>query len=188
MSCDNIRIRPMTEADLPLVINYWQSRTHEQLLKMGVDQQKLEEVNLPVFLQEQLALPLESKQSYWLIWLLVNEINNEETPIGHSNVGKLQVGKEAYMHLHLWDTHLRQKGLGQELVKASLKHYFQILQLEILYCEPNALNEAPNKTLQKVGFEFVKNYVTIPGFINFEQPINRYEMSRERFQSLYGEI
>jgi [ribosomal protein S5]-alanine N-acetyltransferase len=35
--------------------------------------------------------------------------------------------------------------------------------------------------LAKVGFTFVKKYVTVPGVINFEQEVNRWHMSREHF-------
>jgi hypothetical protein len=35
--------------------------------------------------------------------------------------------------------------------------------------------------LAKVGFTFVKKYVTVPGIINFEQEVNRWQMSREQF-------
>ena len=44
------------------------------------------------------------------------------------------------------------------------------------------MNPAPNKTLARVGFEFVKEYVTVPGSINFEQPVNRWEMTREKYK------
>jgi RimJ/RimL family protein N-acetyltransferase len=60
------------------------------------------------------------------------------------------------MHLHLWYPDKRIKGMGVQLVKKSLPYFFNNLHLKTLYCEPYALNPAPNKTLPKVGFEFVK--------------------------------
>ena len=44
--------------------------------------------------------------------------------------------------------------------------------LENLYCEPYALNLAPNGTLLKLGFKLVKQYETTPGSINFYQKVN----------------
>lgn len=38
-------------------------------------------------------------------------------------------------------------------------------------------NPAPNKTLKKAGFELVKEYVTTPGPINFEQPVKLWCLS-----------
>ena len=83
------------------------------------------------------------------------------------------------MHLHLWQTDVRQKGLGTAFVKMTLPYFFEHLQLQKIYCEPYSGNPAPNKTLEKVGFRFVKTYTTTPGWINFEQPVNLWEIGRD---------
>jgi RimJ/RimL family protein N-acetyltransferase len=105
-------------------------------------------------------------------------------PIGHSNINKIVFGEEAFMHLHLWRPDIRQQGMGRNLVMQTLPFFFENYQLKTLYCEPYALNLAPNKTLEKIGFIFVKQYVTTPGWLNFEQPVNLWEMSRARYISL----
>jgi hypothetical protein len=58
------------------------------------------------------------------------------------------------------------------------------IPLKKLFCEPYALNPAPNKTLEKIGFEFVKEYITTPGWINFEQPVKLWMMDFEKFKTL----
>jgi len=87
------------------------------------------------------------------------------------------------MHLHLWNKDVRKKGYGTRFVKLSLPYFFGNYQLKKLFCEPYALNPAPNKTLEKAGFEFIKEYTTIPGFINFEQPVCLWEMRFEKFKT-----
>ena len=64
------------------------------------------------------------------------------------------------MHLHLWKSSVRQKEADAALVKLTLPFFFENLRLKDLFCEPYALNPAPNKTLAKTGFEFVKEYIT----------------------------
>jgi len=32
--------------------------------------------------------------------------------------------------------------------------YFEVLELERLYCQPNAFNVAPNRTCQRAGFRY----------------------------------
>jgi len=91
------------------------------------------------------------------------------------------------MHLHLWHSTQRQKGLGAELVKLTLPYYFNKLKLKKLYSEPYALNPAPNKTFEKLGFELMKEYITIPGYLNFQQPVKQWLLTRERFNELYGD-
>jgi RimJ/RimL family protein N-acetyltransferase len=104
-----------------------------------------------------------------------------DQPIGHCNVNKIIFGEEAYMHLHLWQNNTRQKGMGATLVKKSIPFFFKNLKLKRLYCEPYALNPAPNKTLEKIGFQLVKEYVTVPGYLNFEQPVKRWELTYNKY-------
>jgi len=105
-------------------------------------------------------------------------------PIGHSNVNDVIYGQQATMHLHIWQSANRQKGIGSTLISKSLPFYFEQLQLKKLFCEPYALNPAPNKTLKKIGFELLKNYRTTPGGINFEQEVNRWVLTKERYLQL----
>ena len=85
------------------------------------------------------------------------------------------------MHLHLWNSKFRLKGVGTKMVNNSLPYFFNILKLKKIYSEPYALNPAPNKALEKIGFNFVKTYTTTPGSLNFEQTVNRWEMTLEDF-------
>ncbi|MUV02499.1 hypothetical protein GN157_02150 [Flavobacterium rakeshii] len=55
--------------------------------------------------------------------------------------------------------------------------YFNNLKLKKLYCQPNAFNPSPNKTLEKAGFRFVKEYITTPGSITFEQAVKLWEIN-----------
>jgi hypothetical protein len=43
-----------------------------------------------------------------------------------------------------------------------------------LFCEPNAFNVAPNRTLQRAGFKYVKTHMTVPGLLNFHQAVTRW--------------
>lgn len=174
-------VRELTVDDIPSILNYWETRSDENLIKMGCDIQKVRSFNSSEYssmLMTQLALPYEQRTVYFVIWMY------NDQPIGHSNMGKIQFGEEGTMHLHIWDTYNRQRGIGQEMVKKSLALYFQNFQLKRVICEPNALNEAPNKTLSRVGFEYIKDYQPEPGFFNFPHIQSRWEMSRERFESL----
>jgi RimJ/RimL family protein N-acetyltransferase len=175
MKNPNISVRELRESDIQLILGYWNNSTPGHFVSMGVDVSKIPagEV-LAERLREQLSLSFENKKAYCLIW----EFNGR--PIGHSNVNPIIFGEEAYMHLHIWEASTRRTGLGVQLVRMTLPFFFKNLQLKKLYCEPYALNPAPNKTLEKVGFDFVKEFVTVPP-VGFEQLVMRWEMSREKF-------
>lgn len=173
---NNPHVREATLQDYPSIINYFLEAPVPFLRQMGADERKLPSyTNWLTLLTENHALRLEEKRFYYLIWELEGEA------IGHSNINKIKFGEEAYMHLHLWENTSRQKGLGTLFVKKSLPHFFETFQLKRLCCEPYALNPAPNKTLENVGFSFIKQYETTPGWINFPQLVNNWCMKVEAF-------
>ncbi len=171
-----LRVRELESVDIDLIMDYWFSADKEYLEQMGADINKLpSKIQFRKMLLEQLKLPLPEKKSYALIW----ELNGK--PIGHSNVNNIKYGRQATMHLHLWEVGNRKRGLGTELIKKSLSFYFGNLKIKTLICEPYALNTAPNKTLNNVGFDFIKKYRTFPGSLNFEQEVNRWELTWDSY-------
>lgn len=171
-----ITIHPLAQIDIPQLVNYWTNSSDEHLLAMGVDLSKRPNPSqLTAVLTQQLTLPIEKRQAYCTVWKLDGQA------IGHSNTNPTQYGNHAYIHLHIWTAGNRKKGLGKELLKLSIQHFFEELELQTLYCQPYALNPAPNKTLKKIGFSFVKEYTTTPGSINFEQPVKLWELTKDQY-------
>jgi RimJ/RimL family protein N-acetyltransferase len=171
-----LSVREMRSGDIEHIIAYWLESDAAHLTGMGVDLAKMPAREMwESMLTAQLSQSYEQKQSYGIIW----EIDGRAA--GHSNVNKIVFGEEACMHLHLWGSPTRKQGLGARLVRMTLPFFFENMRLRRLLCEPYALNPAPNKTLEKVGFTFVRTYTTTPGFLNFEQPVNRWELSRDAY-------
>lgn len=176
----NLSIKELQLSEIDFLVDYWMNSDPQHLINMGVDLDKMPtKEQFTARMQQQIQLPIEQKQSFGLIWLLNNE------PVGHCNTNPTNFGNEAFMHLHLWKNDNRQKGLGNEFVLKSLPFFFEKLRLKKLISEPYALNAAPNSTLEKVGFTFIKEYITTPGSINFEQPVKRWEMTFEEYQKKY---
>jgi len=180
MKQEHLTIRELQMDDIEPIVRYWTESSDAHMLGMGVDLAKLPEANaFRKMLAYQLQLPIEQRRAYCLIW----ECNGQA--VGHSNTNPTHFGDYAYMHLHLWDSPSRKRGWGTTFVRLGLPYFFKNLKLDTLYCHPYALNPAPNKTLEKVGFSFVKRYTTIPGSINFEQEVIQWKMTRKRFEELY---
>lgn len=146
---------------------------------MGVEQKKLPRPeDWRKLLLEDLDRAIPHKHYYYLIWEL------EGCPVGHSNINKIVFGQEAYLHLHLWEPGKRRSGHGTSFIRESIDRYFENFDLQNLFAEPYAMNPAPNKILAKIGFEFLKQYDVIPGWINFHQTVNRWGLSREKWLQL----
>ena len=179
MSDPILSVRELQHSDIDYIIQYWMTASESYLEGMGVDINKLPQREQFIqFLTDQINCPIETRKSYTIIWQLDNR------PIGHCNTNPTTFGEEALMHLHIWNNEKRKSGLGLQFVRMTLPWFFNNLQLKNLYCQPYALNPGPNKTLQKAGFMLEKEFVTIPGAFNFEQPVKRWHMSKEMFGQL----
>ena len=82
------------------------------------------------------------------------------------------------MHLHVIASEHRHQGIGADCVRRSVDLYFERLKLKRIFCEPHAFNVAPNRTLQKAGFKYLKTHMTVPGPLNFHQPVTRWVIER----------
>lgn len=172
-------VREMVKDDIEYFVKYWLDSSTDHLEGMGVDITKRPtRKQIEKLVNDQLEVPIKCRKSYFLTWL----INNN--PVGCSNVNQIQYGKQAFMHIHLWQTNNRGRGMGTEFIKKSLHYFFENLNLQELFCEPYSLNPAPNKAVEKVGFEFVKQYLTIPGASNFEQIVNQWKITRKKYEEV----
>ncbi len=175
-----LSVRELEHRDVKAIADYWLLSDKEHLERMGVNTERmLSRERWEKMLAEQLEQDYTQKSSYCMIWEL------DGKAIGHSNVNMIVYGEKAYMHLHIWEQTLRLQGRGLELVKMSLPFFFKNLELQEIYCEPNALNEAPNKTLERVGFTLLKEYITKPGYLSDEQPVKLWRLRLEEFKQLY---
>lgn len=176
----HLSVREIQENELHAIPAYFLNASEDFLHAMGADKAKLpgKEEWLQLLIDDY-RQPNEQKKFFYVLWLA------DEAPVGHSNINKIIFGEEAFMHLHLWGQGQRQKGMGVEFIKMSIPFYFEQFKLKNLYCEPYTLNPAPNKVLEKIGFDFIQQYETTPGWINFHQPVNRWCMSFEKYKTLY---
>jgi RimJ/RimL family protein N-acetyltransferase len=163
----------MQVAEVGVRIDYFHDSSDEHLLKLGVDRASLpsKEAWRSAYTADY-ALPLEQREGVALIWEL------DGRTVGFSSADRILFGEEAFMHLHIVSPELRHRGFGAAFVKESARHYFRMLQLERLYCEPNAFNTAPNRTLQRAGFRYLFTHEARPNPINFHQTTTRWVMER----------
>jgi len=168
-----LSVREMKLSEVNLVIDYFLNATPEYLDGMGVDPSRLPTREAwHAKLEVELALPLRRRQWFPVIWLL------EREPVGYSSCDRIEFGGQANMHLHVIRPELRRQGIGAECVRNSVEIYFENFRLKRLFCQPYALNVPAHRTLQKAGFKYVKTYMTVPGPINYHQPVTQWVIDR----------
>jgi RimJ/RimL family protein N-acetyltransferase len=168
-----LSVREMPPESVGLRVDYFHDATDEDLVFMGVDRALLptrEEWRRAY--AEDFARPLAERRGYAVVWEL------DGVPVGFSTADRIVLGQEAFMHLHVTDPARRHVGLGAEFVRRSVDHYFSVLVLQRIYCEPNAFNQAPNRTLARVGFSYLFTHECTPGPINFFQATTRWVLER----------
>jgi ribosomal-protein-alanine N-acetyltransferase len=157
------------------MIDYFHGLPADVMLRMGVDRDKLPAREVwfaHAWADHQLAETDPRRDRFFLAWLADGEM------VGHSSINQIRWGEAAHAHLHLWRSDLRQAGIGSEFFRRSISVYFARFNLQIIHVEPRAENPAPNRVLEKLGFQFVKRYRTVPGPVNFEQDVNHYQIDR----------
>lgn len=166
-------VREMQLAETELIIGYFHNSTPEHLELLGVDPTRLPPPDAwRERLRREYEHPEEHRNGLFVVWRLDGQ------PIGFSSCDKIVRGDRAFMHLHVTAPEKRGQGIGAECVRRSADFYFDGLKLKSLFCEPNAYNAAPNRTLQKAGFKYVKTHMTVPGPLNFHQPVTRWVIER----------
>jgi RimJ/RimL family protein N-acetyltransferase len=164
-----LTIRDMQLDDVNIRINYFHDATDEHLSTLGVDRSLLmSKASWTEFYREDYARPLEQRLNFSLIW----EVDGET--VGFSSTDRIRFGEEAFMHLHILDPTSRHQGLGTTFVRLSALRYMEVLQLRRLYCEPNAFNVAPNRTLQRAGFHYLFSHEAQPSSMNTTQVTTRW--------------
>jgi RimJ/RimL family protein N-acetyltransferase len=162
-------IREMALAEVELVIDYFHGSTPEHLETMGVDPTRLPtRRDWRAWYVAEYGKPQRERSTLLVIWEL------DGVAVGFSTADKIVYGEQAHMHLHVVDPRRRGSGIGAECLRETVELYFEALELKRLFCEPNAFNVAPNRTLQSVGFRYVKTHETVPGPLNYHQAVTRW--------------
>jgi RimJ/RimL family protein N-acetyltransferase len=166
-------VRPMRLDEVDVRIDYFHDASDEYLTHLGVDRALLPSKDAwRAYYEQDFGRPLAERETYNLAWELDGRV------VGFSSVDHIELGEQAFMHLHIVEEPRRGAGLGTEFVRLSVDEYFRALDLRRLFCQPNAYNVAPNRTLQRVGFRYVFTEEMQPSFINFPQPITRWVLER----------
>jgi RimJ/RimL family protein N-acetyltransferase len=166
-------VRPLRLDEVPVRIAYFHDASDEYLRKLGVDRALLpSRADWLAYYEEDFARPIAERETYNLAWELDGRL------VGFSSTDHIEFGEQALMHLHIIEEPNRRQGLGTEFVRRSADAYFDALELQRLFCQPNAYNVAPNRTLQRAGFRYVYSAEMQPSTINFVQPVTRWVLER----------
>ncbi|WP_300175826.1 GNAT family protein [Bradyrhizobium sp.] len=169
-----LTVREMTVSETDIIVDYFLNATPEYMETLGLDPTRFPAAeSFRKRLRREAELPIEQCSAVLVIWLQDGE------PVGFSTADEITYGAQAHMHIHIVDPEHRNSGIGAECVPLSVALYFERLKLKRLFCEPYAFNIAPNRTLQKAGFKYLKTHMSAPGPYNFHQAVNCWVIERQ---------
>jgi RimJ/RimL family protein N-acetyltransferase len=170
-----LRVRAMRLEEVGIRIDYFHDASDEYLQLLGVERERLLSRRAwREFYEADFAKPIRDRANYLLAWELDGDV------VGMAIADQFTFGQHAFMHLHILKEDRRRSGLGTEFVKLTAAHLFQTLELGRLYCQPNAFNIAPNRTLQSAGFRYEFTKVLAPRPTDFPQPLTRWVLEAPR--------
>ena len=173
---NNCNVRQLIPSEFDRVIDYFLKSDKNYLQTLGTDINKLpSKGDWYNFMATEYQKSFTEKKYFCLGW------QYEQQLIGHSAMDNINYGQEARIHLHIWEPLMRNKGLGSRFLSLSIAYYFEQFALQRIICTPKATNTPPNKTLSKVGFEFLGPLETVPHPICFKQIVNQYILERNDF-------
>lgn len=163
----------MRPDEVGIRIDYFHDASDQHLAQLGVDRSLLPTSSAwRRFYEQDHRRPLQERVNYSLVWECDGDV------VGFSSTDNITFGVEAFMHLHILESGYRRRGMGVRFVQDSAAQYFRVLRLQRLYCQPNAYNVAPNRTLQRAGFRYECTLDAAPSPINFPQPVTRWSLHR----------
>lgn len=162
-------VRELGPDEMGIRVRYFHDASDAHLALMGVDRALLPPPDewIATYAADA-ARPREERTTSTLGWELDGEV------VGFSSIDRITFGDEAYLHLHLLEAGHRHQGLGAPFVRLSAIRFVELFALRRLLSEPNAFNVAPNRTLQRAGFRYVRTHETVPGPLNPRQPVTRW--------------
>ena len=104
-----LSVREYELYDIDSIVDYFYLASPEFLREMGADKNKLPDRSVWVEkIRTEKLKPYDKKENFYLIW------EDEEVPVGHSNINQIVFGSHACLHLHLWNPKKRRNRMGLE--------------------------------------------------------------------------
>jgi RimJ/RimL family protein N-acetyltransferase len=169
-----VRVRPWAQDDIPNIVRYWTTLSEADAERMGCDLSRFPTSEEYTFtLGEQLRDPPEAATAFYSMWVVDGQT------IGFASLKNIHFGIRGEMHLHMWDSDRRGKGIGGRLFCMSAIDFFERFKVSEIICEPGASNPHPNRMLQKVGFPLTGSRVGQSSELSDERLLNTYAITRE---------
>lgn len=178
MKNSEITIRDFTENDVIAQDEYFKNASDEFLYNMGVEVSVARNLPPSSRAKQILSLPVKERSLHTYAVDLNNNL------VGVCVVKKIQLGKSADMHAHIFNLEHRHRGYATRIFLQILENIFQTFEVKVLICEPCVTNLAPNAFLEKMGFRPVAQVLTPAGGVLREHLANRYEIKKEFFDEL----
>src|SRR5262245_46741470 len=130
-----LMVRPWVQNDIPEIVRYWMTISDADAERMGCDLSRFpSSEEYQRILGEQVQAPPETATAFYSMWVVSGQT------IGFASLKNICFGIRGEMHLHIWNTDQRGKGIGGRLFCMSAIDFFERFKVSEIICEPGASN------------------------------------------------
>ena len=177
MGSESLRIRDISEEDIPLILNYWFNpdnlKYHQRRGTFGEEQLKLFQNQGDVLL-EQAKTPQRNRKGTTAI------IELNACPIGHIHLNDIRDDEKRRVHFHPWPNSRPNEifgqaiGLGIQYLSLSIDYFVQTFGVPELIGDVAIENKFANFCMKKAGYSSMGEYKA--SYLGYEGNYHRYRL------------
>lgn len=173
-----IAVRDLTEADLPILMDYWFRSPAGFIESLGVDTNKLS--SEPEFVKS-LTERIRANAGKFPSQLNALAITYAGRTIGQHSVNEIQPGESAIFHAHIFDPSMRRRQVGMTSYPLACQFFMNRFCLKRIWFKTPIQNTGSIRVKQKLGIREVDEEIINFGVVK--------EGTRARvFELLPGEL
>lgn len=187
-----MEVRDVTEADIPLVLDYWFRSPPGFVEGLGVDLAKLpSEVDFAENLRRKIEAAgarFEPKEAPMGVappsGLNSLIILHDNRPVGMHTLNPWTRGDSGIFHAHIWDAAARGRGIGVRSYPLACRVFMTRFELRRILFKTPAQNVGAVRVKEKLGIRYVGDEIVDFGVIKAGTLARVFELTREEAESL----
>jgi RimJ/RimL family protein N-acetyltransferase len=172
----SVSVRDLSEADIPLVLDYWFRSPPGFVESLGADPTKLP---IETEFADTLGRRIRSNQGLASSKLNSLAILHEGRFVGFHNLNPLVEGDFGVFHAHIARPELRRRGVAECSYPQACRVFLQRFDLKRILFKTPAQNLGAIRVKEKLGIRFIGEEVVDFGIIRAGTLAKVYELTRE---------
>jgi len=171
-----VSLRDLSEAEIPLVLEYWFHSPEGFIESLGVDPAKMPaeedmKTGLIKKCQDNQKLPDSKLNAVVILY--------ERRPIGLHTLFPMREGESGIFHAHIWDQTMRRKGIAQISYPLACKEFMKRFNLQKILFKTPKQNTGAIRVKEKLGIRYIGEEIVDFSIIKSGTLAQVFEITKE---------